>query len=226
MAASPSTIRGVVIADVVGSSQISDLRQVRDEALARLSKLHLEQERVLARYTVTAWDEFQNILALPSDLPRVVWDLRLAFAPAELRIGIGLGTIQELPGPDTPINEVSMGEAFLRAREAATVIGKEGGKFRRRTLVRSGELEFDRTLNLIYLLIDSLLSGLSDRQWETSRAYMETGSLSESADLLGLRSESTVSRNLHRGFFWQLVEANQELSEVIRTGLARESAKD
>lgn len=220
MAASATGVWAVVIADIVGSSRIADLRQARDAQLAKLSQRHLQDGRALARYTVTAWDEFQNVLAEPWALPGVIWDLRLAFQPIELRIGVGLGAVDELPGPETPINEVSSGEAFSLAREAVSHFDKEKRKYTLRTLVRSGDSEVEGTLNLVYMLTDSLLSGLSDRQWETVQVYEETGRLDEAADRLGLKSGSTVSRNLHRGYYWQLLDARRGLEAFLRARFA------
>lgn len=207
----------VVTVDIVESSKIDDLPKIRDRALNALSRLHLKQERVLGSYTVTAWDEFQNVLTLPTEIPDVVWDLRLAFRPAiDVKIGIGLGDVDELPGPKTPINEVSSGEAFLRAREALSRM--DGEKFPLRTVVCSGDPELDHALNLIYMLIDSLLSNLSDRQWQTILDYRETGSQEKIARRRDVNT-STVSRTLQRGFYWQLDEARRGLRDLLENYL-------
>lgn len=224
MAASEAQVSGVVIADVVGSSQFEGLRRRRDKALAELSRRHLAKRHVLGRYTVTAWDEFQNVLSAPWELPRVVWDLRLAFHPMELRIGVGLGAVDELPGPETPINEVSSGEAFRLAREAVAVLEEGSRKYRLRTLVRSGDRQLERAVNLIYMLADSLLAELSERQWETLRVYEQTGRQDRTAERLGLKSESTVSRNLQRAHYWQLLDARDELRELLWSRFAPEAA--
>jgi hypothetical protein len=205
----------VLTADIVGSQHITDLPRRRDAVLKPLSRRHLEDGRVLSRYTVTAWDEFQNVLSRPQELADVVWDLRLAFRPhIELKIGVGIGSIDTLPGPDTPLNEESGGEAFLRARQASDHLVQSRGKYPLRTAIRSGDTDLDRTLNLIYLLMDSLLSNLSDRQWETIAAYVETGLQDKAAERLKVGT-STVSRNLQRGFFWQLEDARLEIRRLL-----------
>jgi len=208
----------VVTVDVVDSSKIADLPKLRDRALKDLSKRHLADQRVLGRYTVTAWDEFQNVLARPTEMAAVVWDLRLAFRPAiDVKIGIGLGSVDELPGPRTPINEVSSGEAFLRAREA--VERMESEKYPLRTVVCSGDRHLDHDLNLIYMLVDSLLSNLSERQWESIAAYEKTGSQEKVARLLKVRNVSTVSRTLQRGFYWQMADARRGIRDLLERRL-------
>lgn len=216
----------MVTADIVGSSETENFREIRDRALARLSEEHLAEQRVLARYTVTAWDEFQTVIAAPWEIPRVIWDLRLAFSPLELRIGVGLGAIDELPGPDTPINEVSSGEAFLRAREAMDTLHEPERKYTRRTALRSGEPALDRTVDLIYMLIDSLRSELSERQQETLAAYEATGSQEQAARRLDLKSVSTVSRSLQRSHYWQLVDAREGLRELLEGHFGAPGGKD
>jgi len=209
----------VVTADMVTSSKINDMPGVRSRLLKQLSERHLQEGRVFGRYTVTAWDEFQNVLVRPVEIPDVVWDLRLAFRPSwDLKIGIGLGAIDELPGPKTPINEESSGEAFVRAREAVDHLGDAKEKYPLRTYVCSGDPQFDRNLNLIYMLIDSLLLNLSDRQWETIREYQRAGRMEDAARRLKVET-STVSRNLQRGFYWQMERARKEIRELLETHL-------
>lgn len=220
MSASQLQVWAVIIADVVGSSEVPELRRIRDRTLAGLSRQHLVKHRVLAHYTVTAWNEFQNVLTHPWEVPQVVWDLRLAFFPIELRIGLGIGAIDDVPGPSTAINEASSGECFFRAREAISSMNREAGKYPLRTSMRSGDPNLDRTTNLIYMLADSLMSGLTERQKETIRAYDATGSQEMAAERLQVSSESTVSRNLQRGYYWQLQDCRLELSELLRTYFA------
>ena len=208
----------VLTADIVGSQRVEDLRSRRDALLERLSKRHLEAGRILVRYTVTAWDEFQTVLARPSELPDVIWDLRLAFRPRlDLKIGVGLGSIDEVPSSQTPINRDSSGTAFLRAREAIESVDASS-KYPRRTVICGEGGNLDRSLNLVYLLMDTVLSGLSDRQWETLAAYHLLGRLDAAAKRLGV-VESTVSRSLQRGHYWQLLDSQGEIKTLIQDHL-------
>lgn len=198
---------------MVDSSKIEGLTKIRDRALDELTHRHHLEKRVLGRYTVTAWDEFQNVLSSPAEIPDVVWDLRLAFRPAiDIKIGIGLGQVDELPGPKTPINKASSGDAFLRAREALNRM--ETDKYSLRTVVCSEDPVLDHDLNLVYMLVDSLLSNLSDRQWQTTIDYRDTKNQEMAAQRRDV-NVSTVSRTLQRGFYWQMLDARQGLREMI-----------
>lgn len=208
--------------DVVGSTKVSDLQSIRDRELKRLSQRHLKEGRVLSRYTVTAWDEFQNVLSRPAELSEVVWDVRLAFRPRiDLKIGIGLGAIDNVPGPNTPLNEEASGEAFFFARTAVDHLHGAKEKYPLRTFVCSDDAGLDRTLNLIYMLMDSLSSNLSDRQWETIREYQEAGRMEVAAKRLAVDT-STVSRNLQRGFYWQMESARSQLRDLLADRLHSE----
>lgn len=215
----------VLTADVVASAKVTDLENVRDRVLSELSDRHLNADLVRSRYSVTAWDEFQNVLAQPSALADVVWDLRLAFRPRiDLKIGIGLGAIDKIPGPRTPLNKEASGEGFLLARDAVDHLQKAREKYPLRTYVRSTDQQLERTLNLVYMLTDSLLSNLSDRQWETIREYRKAGRMELAAQRLEVET-STVSRNLQRGFYWQMETARHEIRELLQAHLHLEVQK-
>ena len=71
----------VITADVVASRNVDSFLQLRDEKLSEISAFHLKQHLILSPYTVTAWDEFQVILAKPEHTPHVILDIRRIFFP-------------------------------------------------------------------------------------------------------------------------------------------------
>jgi len=149
---------------------------------------------VVARYTVTTWDEFQNILAAPAHLPRVILDLRRLLYPLELRIGAGIGPITH--PPRDPINVYSAGEAFERARQALESLkGRTGRRRRALTEFRTGRQTLDRVMNLVYTLHDTLARNVSEKQWRTINVYMARRRQQAAAKRLEV-NKSTVSRNL------------------------------
>lgn len=208
----------VITADIVHSSRVARLRELRDQAIADLSERHLGNGLVLGRYTITAWDEFQNVLSSLAALPDVLWDLHLASRPElELRFGIGIGHVEDLPDRETPINKVCSGDAFVRSRAAIKSAAKRtrGGKYDQRTVVCSGDKDLDARLNLIYMLTDSLISNLSTRQWQAIIAYEELGSQEKAARRLRVKTASVISRTLQRGFYWQLKDAREGVRQAL-----------
>lgn len=205
----------VLLVDVVGSRRLEDFRSRRDVLLGRLSQEHLDRDLLLTRYTITSWDEFQAIVAEPVHVPTVVWELRREFHPWELKVAIGLGHLDSLPEIGQAVNEVSMGEPFLRARQAMLELARSKEKYRILTRQHGPAEAVDETMNLIYALVDTLLLKVTPRQWETIKSYEEAGKLELAARHLGI-DESTVSRNLQRGSYWQFVEAREGLRKLLQ----------
>src|SRR5438552_133458 len=82
-----------ITSDVVESRKVKNFPLLRDQKLRHASQLHLQQKLVLQPYTVTTWDEFQNIVPDLREVPRVILDLRRWFRPLGLRIAVGIGSV-------------------------------------------------------------------------------------------------------------------------------------
>ena len=201
-----------ITCDIVDSRQIEDFRRRRDQKLRSISRLHVEKKWILSEYAITAWDEFEGILSRPSDVPSVILDLRRHFHPFELWIGIGFGKVTE--PHRKPVNIFAGGEAFERARTATERLKARRSKTGVLTSFVTGNEMFDLISNTIYQLHDSLLQRISASQWQTINVLMETTGQDRAARKLG-RDKSTVSRNLRRGFWWQIQETQAAMERII-----------
>src|SRR5437016_3888509 len=78
-----------------------------------------------------------------------------------------------------PVNRLG-GEAFYFARKAIGTI-KSGGpfKFDTLTLFATHNDSFDEAINLIYGLNDTLLAGVTAKQWKTIAAFSDTPELAK-----------------------------------------------
>ncbi len=208
----PSGIYAVVLADVMASRARADMRALLGKKLAAASKRHLDQKLIRLPYSVTAGDEFQTVAGELPSLPALLLDLRSVLQPLSLRLGIGIGRISDRIRP--PVNRLS-GEAFQFARRAIESI-KRGRlfKFEVLTAFASGNKDFNDTMNLIYGLHDTLVLQITPKQWQAigtiqrmtaKRSILGRPKLGQAARRLQLDT-STVSRNLKRGYYWQLVE--------------------
>ena len=208
----PTGNYAAITCDIVGSRQLEDFRRKRDQKLHRISKLHVEKKWILSEYAITAWDEFEGILSRPQNVPGVIVDLRRHFHPFALWIGIGMG---EVTDPHRkPVNEFAGGEAFERAREAVNKLKARRNRTSNLTSFVTGNEMFDLIGNTVYHLHDSLLQGVSTKQWQTINVLMETNAQERAAKKLGL-NKSTVSRNLRRGFWWQMQETQTAMERII-----------
>jgi SatD family (SatD) len=202
----------VLIADVIESSARGDLRRLLGDRLAAATRAHRKAEFIRLPYAITAGDEFQTIISEYTRIPELIIDLRTRLRPLRLRMGIGFGRIAGRV--QSPVNRMG-GEAFQFAREALERIkGSAGNKFEALTAFESRDKAFDATANLIYALHDTLVLRITERQWETIEAFRVTRGLEDAAEALGL-DNSTVSRNLKRGYFWQMQETIAGMKIVI-----------
>jgi hypothetical protein len=207
-----STIYGVLIADVLESRARTDIRGLLGRNLAAISQRHLRAKLIQLPYSVTAGDEFQTVTGDLPSIPAVILDLRRALRPLSLRIGVGFGRISDRIQP--PVNRLG-GEAFQRARGAIENI-KAGSlfKFDVLTAFESCNAGFNSTINLIYGLHDTLVLKITEKQWETIEEFLDTPTLEQTAKRLRLDA-STVSRNLKRGYYWQLSETAKGAGSLI-----------
>jgi len=205
-------MHAVITAEVIHSRKWDRFTALRNRKLRQASAAHQKQGLVLSRYTVTTWDQFQNIASDLRQVPRLLFDLRRLCYPLELRIGVGFGRLDR--PIRTPINE-SGGEAFVLAREAMDQL-KSGPveKFPRRTNVRCATAWLEGLANLFFDLQDSLAGSISKRQWDTINAQMASPNQEKAARKLGVVA-STISRNLRRAHYWQIEAAIQSMQQLL-----------
>jgi SatD family (SatD) len=202
---------GVLIADVVESRSHSRLRSSLNEKLRIASIAQLDDKLIRVPYAVTAGDEFQTIAPRVDAIPQLILDLRRRLQPLQLRIGIGIGTIQGVIRP--PANRIA-GQAFEFARAAINDI-KQTRKYPTLTALRSQNPAFDQVANLVYGLHDTLLLQITSKQWETIATYLIKDRVDYTAKALSI-DISTASRNLKRGYFWQIEHTAFVMETVLR----------
>jgi SatD family (SatD) len=205
-------IYAVLIADVMASSVRKNVRTQLGKRLAAASEKHLNQKLIRFPYTVTAGDEFQTITAELASVPALLLDLRASLWPFPLRIGVGIGEVADRIQP--PVNRLT-GEAFQFARWGIDNVKASGlFKFETLTAFASRNELFDQTINLLYGLHDTLVSQITAKQWAAIRQFLDQPALEQTAKRLKL-DISTVSRNLKRGYYWQLSETAKAAGAFI-----------
>lgn len=208
----PAKLQAVLIADVIESSSRAGLRALLGSKLSEASRRHFRGKLIKLPYSVTAGDEFQTVAAGLPSIPAMILDLRATFRPLSLRIGVGFGRIAGAIRP--PVNLLG-GEAFQNARKAIERVKHENlFRFETLTAFHSPNDEFNVTINLVYGLHDTLVRRITRKQWEAIRALRDHHTLERTAQRLKL-DISTVSRNLKRGYYWQLAETAKAAGALI-----------
>jgi SatD family protein len=206
-------IYAALTADVVNSRKVDQFQLRRDKKLAEISKKHRSKGLILSPYAITAWDEFQVILAQPEYAPQVIFDLRRTFYPMQLWIAVGIGEVIE--AHKTPVNRYAGGQAFERARIAADRLKASAAKYLSLTSFESGNELFDTIANAVYLLHDSLIGNTTAKQWAAINTLTSLGRQDKTAGKLGV-DVSTISRTLKRGYYWQMLETIDAMARVIQ----------
>src|SRR5487761_679546 len=211
-AMSKRRLYGVLIADVIASGSRSRLPALLHDRLRQATRAHRGRKLILLPYAVTAGDEFQANTARLEAIPWLLLDLRRRLQPISLCIGIGIGEVAGRIRP--PVSELD-GEAFRMARRALESLKKSGGRKRAAlTAFCTRDAEFDSLVNLIYQLQDTLVHRMTQKQWKTFAAQIENGRMEDTARAMGLNI-STVSRNLRRGYYGQLLAAASGVEKLI-----------
>ena len=205
-------IYAVLIADVMASSARKNVRAQLAKKLAAASEKHLKQKLIRFPYTVTAGDEFQTLATELASVPALLLDLRASLWPLPLRIGVGIGQVADRLQP--PVNRLT-GPAFQFARRGIdNVKASSLFKFETLTAFASDNEPFNQTMNLVYGLHDTLVSHVTAKQWETIHQFLDHPTLEQTAKRMKL-DRSTVSRNLKRGYYWQLSETAKAAGAFI-----------
>jgi SatD family (SatD) len=202
----------VLIADVMESSSRKSIRSLLGKRLAFASRRHLRRKLIQLPYAVTAGDEFQTITRNLQGIPALILDLRAMLRPLSLRVGIGIGEVSDRI--QAPVNRLG-GAAFQSARRAIESI-KLSNRFRFEVLTafEFPDASLNTTMNLLYGLHDTLVLKIRTKQWATICEFLDQRTLEQTARRLHL-DVSTVSRNLKRGYYWQLVETAKVAGELI-----------
>jgi hypothetical protein len=206
-------LHAVLIADIVNSSARANLRSLLSAKLAEASRSHLRRKLIKLPYSVTAGDEFQAVAAGLEPISSLILDLRIRLRPLALRIGIGIGCIDGPLRP--PVNQLS-GPAFQSARLAIEHLkSKDLFRYDALTAFQTPDARFNSIVNLLYGLNDTLLTKIKTKQWQAITAYREHHTLARTARKLRL-DISTVSRNLKRGYYWQLMDTTKASESLIK----------
>jgi len=210
-------LRGVVVADVVGSTRTQDARTLLGSKLRIATIVHVKEKRIQLPYAVTAGDEFQTVVRGLDQIPELLFDLRRRMRPLRLRIGVGIGVISGRLKP--PVNELT-GQAFEFARAAIDRAKQARARSDRSTSFQSTNQQFDLLAGLIYSLHDALVGNPSGKQWETIDAFLAKGRVDRAARSLRLNA-STVSRNLSRSHFWESLETIEVMKKIINSSFPK-----
>ena len=180
-----------VIADMVKSralpaGQRALVQKHFQELVANLNKEY--RNGLASKFAITLGDEFQGLLTTSTVLPDLIWQIEEKFPDRQLRVGIGMGTL------DTPLQAYAInidGPALHAGRDAIEAAKKSnllGGVF-------SGMGSLDEVLNGIARLLWFHRSNWTKAQRTIANLLRKGMMQSEVAERLGI-SRQVVSKQV------------------------------
>ena len=177
-----SKLIAVVYAEVSGAGDADVGRRLRP-ALERLNQLFAPA--VAEPFATAAAGRVDGALADPAQAPLCISVLRESLAPLQLRVGVGIGTVEHVR--DSAADERDVYSVAHRALQLAV---RDGSLCR---YLGTGEAG-DVLLGALCRLVDPLIRARTPKQWEAIAAYRELGHQREVAERLGVTRQSVGDR--------------------------------
>jgi hypothetical protein len=172
----------VVFAEVAGSGEPEEREQLR-HALQRVNQLF--HPALAEPLTLSDTDRIDGALLDPAQAPLCVSVLRELIAPAELRVGVGIGSAQNMGG-----SQRGGRDAYANARRALQIAARDDSLIRYVGTDEAGDV----LLGAMCRLLDPLIRARTLKQWEAIAAYRELGHQREVAERLGVTRQSIGDR--------------------------------
>jgi len=174
----------VVTADIIDSRKNEDsLYSVRQQ----LSKIY--DASIVSPFSISRGDEIQGMMTGWLSQPQLIRHLRYFCRPLQLKIGIGIGNIEEKNIKENPWD--MDGHVFHLARKALNELNRQK---KSRSLLKTDHPEFDRWINTIWLFIDTLQQKWTQAQWEGIYAYENAGTYRQAAEMLDIAYQNVEKR--------------------------------
>lgn len=208
-----------IIADIIGSRQISDRNRVQKHLKKVLEGINTSYMHAIAsQFIITLGDEFQGVLSDGSVTMAIINRIQREMFPTLFRFGVGVGTISIALQADTSLG--SDGTAFHLARQTIEdVQALENKKAEAKTNILINIEDREATsslLNTILKLTWSLQASWTARQREiitTLQHYTETQT--ETANRLGI-VQSSVQKSLASSQFYTYKEATESIDTALK----------
>lgn len=193
-------IYAVITADIIHSRDHEDFSEKLKEKLNSF-----ERELLVKPFSISRGDELQGVLGFIETLPVLLRRLRYTVKPIELRIGVGIGDLDNNELETSKSSWDMTGNVFFDARAALDRVKEEK---KTRTIIESGDKVIDLSLNTIFLLLDTIQNGWTDKQWEAIHVYEREGTFEKAAGHLNV-SIQNVQKHCDSAK-WRIVNLAEE----------------
>ncbi|MFA4964239.1 MAG: hypothetical protein WC709_01165 [Thermoleophilia bacterium] len=176
-----SRVIAAIYADVVGVGDKASDALLRP-ALERVNQIFAPA--VAEPFATAGGSRVDGALSDPAQAPLCISVLRELLAPRELRVGVGIGTVENLRDAEGGRDPYSV------ARRALQLALRDRGLSR---YLGTGEAG-DVLLGALCRLVDPLIRARTPKQWEAIAAYRVLGHQRDVAEKLGVTRQSVGDR--------------------------------
>lgn len=211
----------VLTIDCISSKKVLDVTTHLELCANNLNNNSLRNEDFITDFHVRVGDEVQGVIRYNNDFVKKIRYVREAFYPLKVRIGIGIGYID---------NELSLkyrdpwklnGSAFHNARESIKYLSNHS-LYSKKPLsyLISDDREFDNLINMQLLLYDTILSKWSEKTYEAVYLKEKYGSF-RNLDNYNEISYSAYTKRANVGNWSVLEDFEKNSSHIIARYISR-----
>lgn len=173
----------VLSADIINSRKQENFEENIQKSLPLI-----QNDTIIAPFSLLRGDEIQGVLNSVDSLPEVVRELRYHCLPLKLRVGIGIGQIDDnkLRNNSWEMN----GKPFYLARQPLDLNKKTKNPI---TTLNTEDYELDKVINCIWSLIDVLQQKWSKERWRAVQLYEKGGTFE-----LASKKYGGTPQNIHK----------------------------
>lgn len=162
-----------IIGDVIGSKQVKNRRKLQETLKEAFQTIHVQYPNlILSNFTLTLGDEFQALL-VPSNEIFELLDQLERLIPVPFRFGLGYGELTT--DYDEKVSIGADGPAYWNAREAINIIHDQNWSGKTRGYMVTSDKTFDRTINALILVSDTLKTEWTELQRVTFEKMLSHG---------------------------------------------------
>ncbi|MHB1167437.1 MAG: SatD family protein [Carboxydocellales bacterium] len=189
----------VITADVINSRE-NDLTGLKEKLGSYSHPL------LIVPFTVSRGDEIQGVTEGWFSVPEVIRHLRNTCRPLKIKVGVGIGIIDEEKIDKDPWS--MNGPPFHLARNALEDLKWQNSV----TNLKTGVIEVDNLVKGILVLYDTIQTRWSEEQWQAVHVYEQVKKYEIAGEKLGKS--------------WQAVQKNCKVAKWDQIKMAESALKD
>ncbi|MDF1617566.1 SatD family protein [Petrocella sp. FN5] len=200
--------------DCISSKKMENVTEFLEQRVLKLNNDTLRNGSFLTDFKVLLGDEIQGVIKLDGEFVKNIRYIREAFYPIKVRLGIGIGDIENEENIEKKDPWKLNGSAFHNARDSIkylskhALFGKSGLSY-----LTSGSEAFDLLVNNQILLYDTILERWRDKTYEAVYLKEKYGSFRKLDKINGISSSAYTKRASVGN--WSILEEFEKNIKII-----------